>query len=94
MKKITALTLSTIGMIVCIACLMFTVSPNAEAYNRTLFDTTYDFDYAEIYSPGGELIASGNVEKWTDWEDSDAIQVKIDGVTYYTHLCNVILESH
>ena len=56
----------------------------------TLFDTTYNFDKAQIQLPDGQII-TGEVESWTDWETSDAIQVKINGVTYYTHLSRVVL---
>lgn len=63
----------------------------AEAYNATWFDTTYHFDKAWIYMPDGSVVI-GEVESWKDWEDSDAIQVKIkNGGTYYTHLSNVVL---
>lgn len=66
------------------------VMSKAEAFNMTLFDTTYNFDKAQIQLPDGQII-TGEVESWTDWETSDAIQVKINGVTYYTHLSRVVL---
>ena len=40
--------------------------------------------------PNGDYVI-GNVENWTDWEDSDAIQVTVNNTTYYTHLSNVVL---
>lgn len=63
----------------------------AEAYNATWFDTTYHFDKVWIYMPDGSVVI-GEVESWKDWEDSDAVQVRIkNGGTYYTHLSNVVL---
>lgn len=63
----------------------------AEAYNATWFDTTYHFDKAWIYMLDGSVVI-GEVESWKDWEDSDAVQVRIkNGGTYYTHLSNVVL---
>lgn len=63
----------------------------AKAYNATLLDTTYHFDKAWIYMPDGSVVI-GEVESWKDWEDSDAVQVKIvNSGTYYTHLSNVVL---
>ena len=63
----------------------------AEAYNATWLDTTYHFDKAWIYMPDGSVVI-GEVESWKDWEDSDAVQVRIkNGGTYYTHLSNVVL---
>lgn len=57
--------------------------------NSTLFDTTYYFDRAIVQLPNGEVV-EGTLTKWCDYE-SDAIQVTIDGNTYYTHLDNVVL---
>ena len=61
--------------------------------NRQMIDATYHFNYCTIYSPGGEIIAQGKVQSWTDFEDGDQLQVKIDGVMYLTHASNVILEA-
>lgn len=61
--------------------------------NRQMIDATFRFDYATIYSPGGEIVAQGKVQSWTDFEDGDQLQVKIDGVVYLTHASNVILEA-
>lgn len=58
--------------------------------NMTLIDTTYHFDRAMIELPGGQVI-EGKVESWTDFEDGDQIQVKIDGKTYLVHSTNVVL---
>ena len=60
------------------------------ASNKTIFDTTYSFDTVQISMPDGKII-KGTVETWHDWENGDAVQVKVDGVTYYTHLSNVVL---
>ena len=57
--------------------------------NVQLVDTTYTFDRAIVVLPGGNV--EGRVESWKDWDDSDMVQVKIDGRTYYTHGSNVIL---
>ena len=58
--------------------------------NKQLFDTVYSFDRAIISLPDGTKI-EGKVDGWTEYENSDAIQIKIDGVYYYTHLQNVVL---
>ena len=87
MKKTTAIALVILAILLTAAPFLMR---RAEAYNGTWFDTTYHFDKAQILMPDGTVI-SGAVEKWTDWEDSDAIQVKMDGKTYYTHISNVVL---
>lgn len=61
-------------------------------YNKQLFDTTYHYDRAIVKLPNGEIV-EGRVISWTDFEDGDSIQVKIDGKMYLTHICNVCLIS-
>lgn len=58
--------------------------------NQSIWDTTYTFDKAIISMLDGTII-KGKVQSWQEYDDSDAIQVKIDGKTYYTHLQNVVL---
>lgn len=58
--------------------------------NKDLFDTVYNYDYAIIQLPNGEII-EGKVEKWTDYEDGDQLQITIDGVIYLVHSNNVSL---
>lgn len=82
MKKIIALLLVLIFAVFLAGC-----------GNVQVFDTTFRFDYATIYSPGGEIIAQGDVESWRDFEDGDQLQLKIDGVMYLTHASNVVLEA-
>jgi hypothetical protein len=58
--------------------------------NQTLIDTTYKFDKAIINLHNGNVI-EGTVQNWKDYENSDQIQVTINGKTYLTHSSNVIL---
>ena len=60
--------------------------------NMQIIDTTWSFEKAIIYLPNGEII-EGEVESWTDFEDGDQVQIKIDGKQYLTHMSNVILIS-
>ena len=60
--------------------------------NQAWFDTTYTFDYAYVMA-GDCVLIQGAVQSWQDYEDSDVIQVKIDGNVYLTHYSNVILVS-
>lgn len=61
-------------------------------YNRQIIDLDYKFNYAIIFLPDGSRI-EGKVSSWKDFEQSDMIQLKIDGITYLTHSSNVILEE-
>ena len=86
MKK----TISIVLLVLAILMSLFLFIGRAEAYNVTWLDTTYHFDKVQIRLPN-DIIVSGAVESWKDWEDSDAVQVKVNGKTYYTHISNVVL---
>ena len=58
--------------------------------NRRLIDTSYRFDRAIIQLPNGQVV-DGKVSSWLDFDDSDAVQITIDGKTYLTHYTNVCL---
>lgn len=60
------------------------------ACNKQIIDTTYKYDRAIIYLPDGTVV-DGKVQSWTDFEDGDQIQVKVDGKTYLVHSSNVVL---
>lgn len=80
MKKIVIL--SALLVLILISC--------TGCYNKQLFDTTYHYDRAIVYLPNGEIV-EGRVSSWTDFDDGDSIQVKIDGKMYLTHISNVCL---
>ncbi len=58
--------------------------------NMGLVDTKLKFDRAVISMPDGTVV-SGKVDTWWDYENSDMVQVKIDGTVYLTHSGNVVL---
>lgn len=60
--------------------------------NRQLVDTVWTFEEAYIQLPGDKTI-HGKIESWKDFDNSDMIQVTINGKTYLTHSCNVVLMS-
>ena len=60
--------------------------------NKQMVDLTYSYEYAIIGLPNGDVV-EGKVSSWTDFEDGDQIQVKIDGKTYLVHSSNVVLIS-
>ena len=60
--------------------------------NKQVVDLTYSYERAIISLPNGEVV-DGKVQSWTDYEDGDQIQVKIDGVTYLVHSSQVVLIS-
>lgn len=58
--------------------------------NKQVVDMTYKYDSAIISLPNGDIV-EGKVTSWTDFEDGDQIQVKIDGVIYLVHSSNIVL---
>ncbi len=82
MKKLICIILVLVVCLSIVAC----------GYNRQLVDLDYKFNYAIIFLPDGNHI-EGKVTSWRDFDQSDMIQLKIDGVTYMTHSSNVILEA-
>ena len=79
MKKILAITMIAILLVATLS-----------SCNKQMIDFTYSFDKAIISLPNGEVV-EGKVDGWTDYEDGDQIQVKINGVTYLVHSSNVVL---
>ena len=83
MKKLVALLLCVIGVL---SALLLT------GCNKQMLDLTYSYEYAILSLPNGEVV-EGKVSSWTDYEDGDQLQVRIDGKTYLVHSANVVLIS-
>lgn len=60
--------------------------------NKDIFDTVYTFNRAIIELPNGEVI-EGKVNRWSDYEDGDQIQVTINGTIYLVHSSKCVLIS-
>lgn len=75
----------------CVLLLMLSIMVLAGC-NKQMVDLTYSYEYAIIGLPNGEVV-EGKVSSWTDFEEGDQIQVKIDGKTYLVHSSNVVLIS-
>lgn len=84
MKKIFV---AIVAIVLC--CVLFGCDGT---YNKQVFDTTYSFNKAILSLPNGEVV-TGKVQSWLDFEDSDQIQVTIDGVTYLVFSSNIALIS-
>ena len=62
------------------------------ACNKQMVDLTYSYERTILALPNGEVI-EGKVSSWTDFEDGDQIQVRIEGKTYLVHSSNIVLIS-
>lgn len=59
--------------------------------NKTFFDTTYTYNYAQVKLPDGS-VKTGKVKEWSDYEDGDQLQIKFeDGTTYLVHASQAVL---
>ena len=83
MKKIFAI----VAMVAVLLCVLVC---GCSCANKQIWDTTYKFDRAIIQLPDGTII-DGKVQSWTDFEDGDQLQIKIDGVTYLVHSSDAVL---
>lgn len=82
MKKVILITLLMISILMMTGCSLG---------NRQIgFDLKQSFDEAIIILHNGEMI-EGKIDSWRDFDESDVVQVTIEGVTYLTHYSNVIL---
>lgn len=88
MKKVIAMLCTMI--FVCITLLVFS---SCGVYNKQLVDFTYSYERAIIELPNGEVV-DGKVSSWADYENSDQIQVKIDGKQYLVHSSDIVLISN
>ena len=64
------------------------ISP-ALAAGRGFFDT-YRYDEAIVDLLDGTVVR-GKLEKWWEYENSDMLQVQINGAIYLTHSTNIVL---
>lgn len=76
-----------------VLCVLAVTLCGCQIGNRKIgIDFTQSFHWAIIQLGNGELI-EGEVENWRDFDESDVVQVTIDGITYLTHYSNVILTT-
>lgn len=82
----------TVAIVLAFAILLFggLFIANTFIGNRDLIDTTFKYDYAIISLGNGDSF-EGKVSKWRDYENSDQIQVTIDGSTFLVHSSNITL---
>ena len=84
MKKIIAMLLAVIAVLSAVLL---------SGCNKQIMDLTYSYEYAIIGLPNGQVV-EGKVSSWTDYEDGDQLQIRIDGKTYLVHSSNVVLISN
>lgn len=82
-----------VGLIIGAAILLRTGQNAIFKGNQQVIDTAYGFHWAIIDLGGGE-VTEGAVKSWTDYHQSDMIQVTLeDGNTYLTHSSKIILST-
>ena len=89
MKK--TITLISVAVLLILSALIFIGCSEIKTGNRIMSGKdvqTFTYAYIQL---GPERIKEGYVTQWRDYEDSDTVQVLVDGKYYLTHYTNVIL---
>lgn len=76
-----------IGLIALLVVMLFTL---CACGNRDHWDTVYTYDTVIVQLADGSVI-KGKCQNWRDYENSDMMQVKVDGKTYLVHSMNCSL---
>ena len=71
--------------------LLLVVSILSGCSNHRIIDIKYNYEYAIIELPNGQII-EGKVDSWADSE-SDSICITINGIDYYTSTNKATLMS-
>ena len=72
------------------ALLLLSATTLTACGNKTFFDTTYTFHYAQIKFPDG-TIKTERIKEWNDYE-GEQLQIKFeDGSTYVVHSSQAVL---
>jgi hypothetical protein len=76
-----------IGLITLLVVMLFTL---CACGNRDHWDTVYTYDTVIVQLADGSVV-KGKCQNWRDYENSDMMQVKVDGKTYLVHSMNCSL---
>jgi major membrane immunogen (membrane-anchored lipoprotein) len=76
-----------IGLIALLVVMLFTL---CACGNRDHWDTVYTYDTVIVQLADGSVV-KGKCQNWRDYENSDMMQVKVDGKTYLVHSMNCSL---
>lgn len=79
-----------LAVIVIILGMVAGVASCVTSCNKDLLDLTYKYNYCYIQLQDGTVI-QGEVEGWTDYEDGDQLQIRMNGKTYLVHSVNCTL---
>lgn len=80
-----------IAIILLVSCLFIFAGCERKMGNRIVGGKdvqTFTYAYVDL---GGHNIQEGAVTQWRDYDDSDTVQVLVNGKFYLTHYTNVVL---
>ena len=85
-KRIMFVAMLILAVVVLCAC-----SEQVQTGNRITYGKDVQtFTYAYIWL-GDRMIAEGYITQWRDYENSDVVQIMIDGKYYLTHYSCVVM---
>ncbi len=85
MKKLAIIFVLVVAIFVLASC-DANISGNRVMYGKDV--QTFTYAYIRL---GDAPIKEGYIIQWRDYEDSDVVQVMIDGKYYLTHYTNVVM---
>ena len=75
---------------ICIVALAIILALIACSCNYKALHLNYNYKKAMVRLPDGTIM-SGKLTQWSDYDNSDMVQVVIDGTRYLTHSSNCVL---
>ena len=86
MKKIVYIVATLLA-----AAMILTACGSVQTGNRVVVgQDVQTFTYCHI-NLGGEKIVEGYITQWRDYDNSDVVQLLVDGKYYLTHYTNVVM---
>lgn len=90
MKKNRKIILMVIVLVCCMAVFAGCDSIHKTGNRITGGSDVQTFTYCYVVL-GGQEVARGTVTQWRDYDNSDTVQVLVNGKFYLTHYTNVVL---
>lgn len=86
MKKLICVAAMLLALVFALAACGEVQSGNRVMYGKDV--QTFTYCYIAL---GGERLKEGYITQWRDYDDSDVVQVMVDGKYYLTHYSNVVM---
>ena len=90
MKEHSKEILVTLILLLVLVAMLVLMKPVDASANMGWFDVITSFNRAQVRLSDGSVV-SGKCDSWTDFGNTDLVQIVIDGVAYRVHHANATL---